>query len=230
MQEVREYYGYIYKVTDLLNPHNLPNPYYVGQHKGKFNPSYFGSGNYIQAVVKKYGKENFRLEWLISVCSLEEANKQEIAQIKENDCIWPKGYNLTEGGKAGNYFENHPNKEIIREKARQRQLGKKDSEETIQKKREARIGYITPVETIEKIRKAKSGKPLSEEHVASMIRVRSTPEYKAKQSADQLGRIWVHNLELNMNKKVWPEEVEGYLNNGYKLSRLPISKRLEIVI
>ena len=28
-----------------------------------------------------------------------------------------------------------------------------------------------------------------------------------------------------MNKKVWPEEVEGYLNNGYKLSRLPISEK-----
>lgn len=97
-----KYYGYTYKVTDLLNTHNLPNPVYVGKKKGKFKSTYYGSGIYIKPVVEKYGKENFKVEPIAYAFSKDELSNQERFWIKETNCLWPKGYNLSTGGEGGN--------------------------------------------------------------------------------------------------------------------------------
>jgi hypothetical protein len=102
-----KYYGYIYLVTDLLNKHNLPKPFYVGQSKGKFKPNYFGSGKYIKPVVRKHDRKNFKIKLISWAYSKEELNELEIAWIADIDCIWPKGYNLSEGGEGGIGIKSH---------------------------------------------------------------------------------------------------------------------------
>ena len=47
-------YGYIYKTTNLLN-----NKVYIGQRKGGFRPTYFGSGIMVGRALSKYGRNNF---------------------------------------------------------------------------------------------------------------------------------------------------------------------------
>ena len=54
-----KYYGYIYLTTNLIN-----NKIYIGQHKGKFNARYLGSGLHIKRSIKKYNRENFKVELL----------------------------------------------------------------------------------------------------------------------------------------------------------------------
>lgn len=215
-EELSEPYGYIYKVTDSLNKHNLPNPVYIGQKMGKFRPGYYGSGKYIKNVIKEYGIENFKLEIVAQASSREELNKLEISWVKKNNCIWPNGYNLVPGGGVNSaWFVNHPDREAIRKKFSQSHLGNHPSEETRDKMRQVRLG-----------------KPHSEEVKANMRGPRGaykpqkeprTKEYRANISKVQSGRVWIHNPELNINKKVRPEEVQGYLENGYQLSKLPIS-------
>ena len=50
---------YIYKTTNLIN-----GKIYIGQSIRKFSKSYLGSGVKILNAIKKYGKENFKVEIL----------------------------------------------------------------------------------------------------------------------------------------------------------------------
>lgn len=83
-------YGYIYKITCLIN-----NRSYIGQHKSSvFDEKYWGSGTYIKKAINKYGLENFSREIIEWVSSKEEATFRESHFIVEYDTIAPKGYNL----------------------------------------------------------------------------------------------------------------------------------------
>lgn len=174
-----EYYGYIYRVIDLVNTHNLLNPVYIGQHKGEFDANYYGSGIYIKSIVEKYGKERFKVEPIVSVSSRNEADKQEIFQIQENDCIAPKGYNLALGGTGGSGMlgkhhssetklkicaSNRGKKRSEQTKVKLRKLRGPQSKEHIEKRAKALRGLERTEEWKAKISKALLGKPKSEEH------------------------------------------------------------------
>lgn len=45
------YYGYIYKTTNLIN-----QKYYIGQKKGLFDPNYFGSGKVLRGLLTNMEK------------------------------------------------------------------------------------------------------------------------------------------------------------------------------
>jgi hypothetical protein len=53
-------YGYIYKTTNTLT-----NKIYVGQKKSTYflHEKYFGSGQIIKSIIKKYGKTNLTVDW-----------------------------------------------------------------------------------------------------------------------------------------------------------------------
>ena len=73
-------FGYVYKTTNLLN-----GKYYIGQHKKSyFDKNYYGSGILITRSIKKYGKNNFKIEALEWAKSLDELNKLEEKYISEN--------------------------------------------------------------------------------------------------------------------------------------------------
>lgn len=92
--------GRIYKITNLIN-----NKVYVGQTVMTLKERWWGhcSNLYskaqdmiIKRAIKKYGKENFRIE-LIEECPIEEIDDREIYWIKEYDSYY-NGYNATIGG------------------------------------------------------------------------------------------------------------------------------------
>ena len=96
-------YGYIYKRENLIN-HKI----YVGQHKYindevKLDCYYRGSGTILEQAFKKYGEENFTMELIDYADSEEELHELEIYWIKKLDCRYPKGYNISKGGKGFNF-------------------------------------------------------------------------------------------------------------------------------
>ena len=101
--------GYIYKTTNLLNGH-----FYIGQkNKDIFDPAYYGSGTILQRAIKKYGKENFKIE-VLEFVDLEILNEREIFHIAETGALLSENYNITKGGTGGDTISNHPNRaEII---------------------------------------------------------------------------------------------------------------------
>lgn len=97
-EDFKNYYGYIYKTTNLIN-----GKYYIGMHRarkpGQQDLFYLGSGTALKLAIKKYGKENFKQEIISWHKTRKELEKVEISIIKEcrekaNDNI----YNISDGG------------------------------------------------------------------------------------------------------------------------------------
>ena len=162
--------GYIYKITDKNNR------CYVGKHKydkPSLDPSYICSGIYISSAIKKYGIENFSIEMVCMCDSFDELNEKEIFYIKHFDCMYPNGYNLTEGGDG----ISNPTEAIL-EKNREWHRGKKPSKETREKRSLALKGRKHSKEWVEKIRKANKGqKQLPATLEASRVRHKGTKWY-----------------------------------------------------
>lgn len=92
-------YFAVYKITNLLN--GKP---YIGAHKtDNLDDAYTGSGNAINAAIKKYGIENFKKE-ILFLCNSEEEMYLKEAEIVDAAFVrTDKTYNETLGGRGGWY-------------------------------------------------------------------------------------------------------------------------------
>lgn len=171
-------YFYIYKITNLLT-----NKEYVGQRKYKFyiNPKddiYWGSGTYIKTSIIKHGIENFKKEILKdNIKCKTAADLYEKIYIKQNNTLWPNGYNLTAGGKGFHSRVSTPeNAQIFKNNGFKKGYTPWNkgtsgytknqppcSDNAKQKLREFQLGKSKSEETKNKMRK-----PKSESHVNSM--------------------------------------------------------------
>lgn len=90
-------YHFIYKTTNLKN-----GKYYVGMHStSNLNDGYLGSGTKLRRSIRKYGKENFRLEILEFFNSREELVKREQHLVNEDMLKDDLCMNLKHGGSGG---------------------------------------------------------------------------------------------------------------------------------
>lgn len=142
----REYYGFIYITTNLIN-----NKKYIGMHKGKVEDDYLGSGKLILRAIDKYGKANFKREILSFADSKEELETLEKHFIKEYNATKNKDYyNIHVGGSGGNTIDGYTEqeKELYRLKMREALLncknppyGHKLSEEVKEKIRQKQLQH-----------------------------------------------------------------------------------------
>ena len=101
---------YIYLTTNLIN-----NKKYIGQHYGKLDDNYLGSGVLLQKAIEKYGKENFSKS-ILQVCEKENIDEWEKYYIALFNAVENENfYNLAEGGQCGDgwqaaqrWFAKHP--------------------------------------------------------------------------------------------------------------------------
>jgi group I intron endonuclease len=118
----------IYKITNLIT-----GKLYIGQTKHslktRFKEHCYPSSKctHLSNSIKKYGRDNFKIEQILRADSEEQLNSREKFCIRIYDTLHPNGYNLTNGGHNGSHSL------ITREKLRQLNIGKKASSETITK-------------------------------------------------------------------------------------------------
>ena len=63
----------IYRITNLTN-----GKMYIGQHTtSNLDDGYMGSGKLLKRAIAKYGRENFRKEWLMFCEDADELNYME---------------------------------------------------------------------------------------------------------------------------------------------------------
>ena len=122
-------YGYIYLTVDLRTKLK-----YVGQHKGMFDSTCFGSGLLISRAVKQYGAHNFKVKPIDYAFTKKELDDLEVAWIKELNCVFPNGYNLVEMAYGGDTWSGGHHTMEAKEKNRQAHLGIKHSEATKRKR------------------------------------------------------------------------------------------------
>jgi group I intron endonuclease len=158
----KKYIGYIYKTTNNIN-----GKIYIGQHqREEFDKKYYGSGVILYNVMKKYGKENFKVEILYWSKSLKRLNDAEILFIIQafDSANREVGYNLSFGGKASMKGRKHT--EESKKKMSKFQKGKLVSDETKKKQSDSRKGKKHTPEWCKKIglsNLGKHNKTLSEE-------------------------------------------------------------------
>lgn len=89
-------YG-LYKITNLVD-----GKMYIGKHiTDDIDDDYMGSGKYLKRAIKKYGKENFRKEWLGFYEDEEELNYMERVFVDDTWVSRSDTYNLKIGGEGG---------------------------------------------------------------------------------------------------------------------------------
>lgn len=90
-------YHFTYKTTNLINKR-----YYLGMHStNNLNDDYIGSGKRLWYEIRKYGKENFKIEILNYYNSREELINAEKVLITEGDLNSSNCLNLKLGGTGG---------------------------------------------------------------------------------------------------------------------------------
>ncbi|MEG1565841.1 MAG: NUMOD3 domain-containing DNA-binding protein [Bacilli bacterium] len=221
--------GYIYKTTNKIN-----GKIYVGQKKSErfLGNKYLGSGKVITNAVKHYGNDNFTVEMLEEINSVEDLDNREIYWIKElNATNREIGYNISEGGKVNRtmvgennpfYGKHHSEKTIKRWSEIRKGLKgypHKMSEESKIKISIKNKGRIKTIEEIEKRRQtllSKGGNYWSK-----------NPEYRLKMSilhkgkpSHCKGRITItNNIE---EKMIFMEDLDKYLKLGWWRGRKPV--------
>jgi group I intron endonuclease len=112
------FYG-IYRITNLTN-----GKMYIGQHTtSNLDDGYMGSGKLLKRAIAKYGRENFRKEWLMFCEDADELNYMERVYV---DYTWigrSDTYNLVLGGDV------HPLSDEIRNIISRNNTGRKHTEE-----------------------------------------------------------------------------------------------------
>lgn len=169
-------YGYVYRTVNEVN-----GKIYVGQHSGKFNKLYTGSGDQIIPAVKKYGRSNFSVKSVAWANSKLQLDNLEISLIAFYTQIFGKErmYNITKGGegigaghpsarKGGhitlehriNISNAHKGKKISvdhKRKISEGNRGRIQTEEEKKKRALSMIGHFTSEETRRKIGESHKG-------------------------------------------------------------------------
>ena len=97
MEELNTRYGYIYKITNLIN-----GKIYIGKRVGSvLDERYWGSGTKIKKAIKEFGLHNFKreiLEWCSTKDILRDRERYWIFQLNARHPDF--GYNVKKGGEG----------------------------------------------------------------------------------------------------------------------------------
>jgi hypothetical protein len=213
--ENRHQYHFLYKTTNLLN-----NKYYIGVHSTyNLDDGYLGSGYMLKSSIKKYGKENFKiqiLEFFENRDELVEAEKRIVTEslVADKMCM-----NLKPGGSGG--F----NKYWVK---RGSELGVEALKE--KRKDEEWMKMLSEIMSLALKRAWADGKFKKENPQFTFLGKLHTDETKKKigkfnsvhhrgNGNSQYGTMWIYNVTLKENKKIKKSDIvpDGWIR-GRKMS------------
>ena len=115
-------FHFIYKTTNVIN-----EKFYIGMHStNDLNDGYLGSGKYLWNSIKKYGKDNFKIEILEFLSDTEKLKVRERELVNEDMLKDDLCMNLTMGG-VGGTFKGRKHSEETKLKMRETKLRMKSS-------------------------------------------------------------------------------------------------------
>ena len=210
---------FIYKTTNLIN-----GKYYIGMHStNNLEDGYLGSGKKLRRSINKYGIENFKceiLEFLTDRDSLAKREKEIVNDelLKDTMCM-----NLKEGGSGGLCNDDHRDKFLKSSMPsrwnnpdapahmRLKELNK-DLDWKREKSKKIKAG-LNRVNHKHDTFKGKCHSIESKQKISNSLKGR----YANKQNS-QYGTCWITNG--NDNKKIKKENLETFINLGWKRGRV----------
>lgn len=188
----------IYRTTNLIT-----GQYYIGKHQTENpNDGYLGSGKWILAAIKKYGRRSFQKQVLFVFDTELQMNLKEKELITQEVVDDTTSYNLGVGGEGGPHFK-----------------GKKHSDETRAKisaikQRQKRV-YRRTAEDTAKMRAA---------------RIANSGEWAGAETRRKLSNlVWMYDLTAMKNKRVPGEQVDLFTRNGYIKGKIQNSRGQALV-
>lgn len=216
--------GYIYKITNLINnklyigktsqtvEKRWKNHYYEARRwkKCQDTGADFGYNSRLYPAMIKYGYENFTIQLIEAVDSLEALNSREKYWVDFYDTR-NNGYNIAAGGTGGFFLGCKHTPEAI-EKLRIAATGRKQSPESIAKSADAKRGKRASQEAREKMRNAKLGKKtgkhskewrqhISEGHINEVICIETGVTYYNLMEAERQTGVRRQSISANLTGK-----------------------------
>lgn len=186
----------IYKIKNLIN-----GKCYVGQDS-KNDPEYLGSGKLISRAIKKYKKDSFKKEIIVTCDTKIFANVAEKFFIDRFNTKFSNGYNLTDGGQGGNLGEE------VNRKIRGRKMAPFSEEQkrnmSVARKGKHPWNYGLTKETDERILKyaKKLEHPKSEEHKIKMRKPKSEEHVKNISESHKGKCSWKKGLTKETDERI----------------------------
>lgn len=205
-------YHYIYKTTNLLN-----EKFYVGMHStDDLNDGYLGSGKRLRYSINKYGRENFKIEFLEFFDIREKLVEREKNLVNEDLIKNPLCMNIMCGGVGGFIsVENQRKRSIAAGNATSRKI-KNDLK--YRKKFLKRVSE--QMKYRHKLGIVKYDTFKNKNHTAeSKIKIGKTNSEKQKGSLNsQFGTCWINNKKEN--KKIKKTELNKWIEIGWIKGRI----------
>lgn len=199
----------VYKITNLVN-----GKIYIGVHAVidvNNDDGYMGSGLRIKRAIKKYGREAFKKEILVSFEDGEAAYLAESMVVDEAFIARDDTYNMRCGGRGGSLGIGEKNPQYGMRGEKCPNYGKKASEETRKKLSDATSGEKNPMYGKTGTNSPNYGKPRSE-------------ETKKKISASNIGKTFTEETRQKMSDSKNGKKNPMY---GRKLSETHKQKLLD---
>lgn len=210
MKLTKDIFGYIYKITNLIN-----NKVYIGKTKNSIDIRFkqhlyeidkLKTKSLLHDAIKKYGVDNFKVEEIDSATCLQELNDKERFYINKYNSRNPKlGYNICiggEGGPGGPMFLGHKHSLETRAKMSLDRKGEKN----------ANYGNHRKMPEDEKPKHARPGE------LNGMYGKTHSDESKLKNSLSHLGSRRMSNIDLYPKYKIIKEQdIQKYLDNNWFL-------------
>lgn len=224
-------YFYLYKITNLIN-----DKIYIGVHKTEnLNDGYMGSGKILKFAIKKYGLENFYKEIIQFFESEEEMFLAESLLVDETFCKDLNTYNLKQGGSGGWNFINSSRKNLYGKNG-QLNFGLKNlcKGTELKEKLLSKNLYIEWKQKISDSLKKRwairtppfTGKNHSEESRKKISRSKKGM-YKGRLNPN-FNHCWIYNLDFKKSLSIKKEELNEYLDLGWKKGRVIDFDKFEI--
>ena len=218
MIETQKYFT-VYKTTHLDS-----SKYYIGVHETTdINDDYLGSGGLIKRAVAKYGKDRFKKEILFVFDNSDDAFNKEAELVTEVQVNDPKCYNGKEGGLGNSsndakaLWEGEEYRNTVIEKSLSKFWRDEEHKDKLRKATQTPEYRKKQSDLLKEI----ANRPEVKANTSKKSKERwKDPAYKDnmrnKTKAWMSGTCFIHNDLERRNKRIQKEELEGYLELGWK--------------
>lgn len=210
----------VYKTTCLVN-----GKIYIGQHQTyDIEDNYLGSGSKLKRDIAKFGKEQFKREILFDFNTPEEMDNKEKELVTEEFVAREDTYNMSIGGQNEGWqfvmksgLNNSANNCSLGGRAFANQL---QSDPSFKKRWLEKMSDAIRRKRMEHPELFKTVTFLGKHHTKeTKQKMREQAHLRVGEKNGSFGTVWIYNENLGQNKKVKREQVDDFLNQGWRLGR-----------